>query len=238
MSALGLKDLLDKAEPKLQKLHPTLAAKARQLITAAFKEGINIIITQGYRSKEEQDALHAQGRTRPGKKVTNAPGGYSYHNYGLAFDFAVLNDDGSINWTVDNKWKRVGALGKSLGLEWGGDWKGFKDYPHFQFTFELSIQDLLAGKRPPQGTNTVSTKPAKPKPANKINGIPVVGEIEIVNVKKAAYICDRPSKQSRNLDTAPLGSRWPIAGSVPGWWEIIYKGQRAYVNAKFGRRVK
>lgn len=235
MSALGLKDLLDKAEPKLQKLHPLLAAKARQLITAAFKEGISIIITQGYRSKEEQDALYAQGRTRPGKKVTNAPEGHSYHNYGLAFDFAVLNADGSINWTVDNKWKRIGALGKSLGLEWGGDWKKFPDYPHFQLTFGLSIQDLLAGKRPPQDTNKMPTRNTQPE---HVNDIPVVGEIEIANVKKAAYICDRPSKQSRNLGTALLGSKWPIAGSVPGWWEIIYKGQRAYINGKFGRRVK
>lgn len=238
MSTLGLKDLLDKAEPKLQKLHPLLAAKARQLITAAFKEGINIIITQGYRSKEEQNALYAQGRTKPGKIVTNAKGGYSYHNYGLAFDFAVLNADGSINWTVDNKWKRVGALGKSLGLEWGGNWKSFRDYPHFQLTFGLSIQDLLAGKRPPQEANKTSTKTAQPKSTNRVNGIPIVGEIEIVNVKYAAYICDKPSKKSKALDIAKLGTRWPIAGSVPGWWEIIYKGRRAYVNAKFGRRVK
>ena len=242
MSAFGLKDLLDKAEPKLQKLHPTLAAKARQLITAAFKEGINIIITQGYRSKEEQDALYAQGRTKPGKRVTNAPGGYSYHNYGLAFDFAVLNGDGNISWNVDDKWKRVGALGKSLGLEWGGDWKKFPDYPHFQLTFGLSIQDLLAGKRPPQGTATTTatakSKTTQTKPADKINGIQIVGEIEIVNVKTAAYICDKPSKNSKNLATAKLGTRWPISGSVPGWWEVIYNGRRAYINAKFGKRVK
>ncbi|MDE3837949.1 peptidase M15 [Bacillus methanolicus] len=145
---IGLKELLEKAEKKLAGVHPTVSAKARQLISLAYKEGINVIITQGLRTIEEQNALYAQGRTKPGKIVTNARGGYSYHNFGLAFDFAVLNADGSVNWNVDVKWKRVGQIGKSLGLEWGGDWKDFKDYPHFQMTFGLSLADLRAGKRP------------------------------------------------------------------------------------------
>ena len=107
---IGLKELLEKAEKKLQGVHPLVAGKARQLIEQAYKEGINVIITQGLRTVEEQNELYAQGRTKPGKIVTNAKGGYSYHNYGLAFDFAVLNADGSVNWNVNEKWKRVGAF--------------------------------------------------------------------------------------------------------------------------------
>lgn len=149
MTTIGLKELIEKAEKKLKGVHPVVAAKARQLIERAYKEGINVIITQGLRTIEEQNALYAQGRTKPGKIVTNLRGGYSYHNFGLAFDFAVLNPDGSVNWNVDKKWKRVGAIGKSLGLEWGGDWRDFPDYPHFQLTFGLSLADLRAGKRPP-----------------------------------------------------------------------------------------
>ncbi|ESU71115.1 peptidase [Geobacillus thermopakistaniensis] len=145
---IGLKELLEKAEKKLQGVHPLVAAKARQLIEQAYKEGINVIITQGLRTIEEQNELYAQGRTKPGKIVTNAKGGYSYHNFGLAFDFALLNPDGSVSWNVDDKWKRVAQIGKSLDLEWGGDWKDFKDYPHFQYTFGLSLADLRAGKRP------------------------------------------------------------------------------------------
>lgn len=145
---IGLKELLEKADKKLQGVHPVVATKARQLIERAYKEGINVIITQGLRTIEEQNALYAQGRTKPGKIVTNARGGYSYHNFGLAFDFAIMKDDGSVSWNVDGKWRRVGAIGKSLGLEWGGDWKDFKDYPHFQYTFGLSLADLRAGKRP------------------------------------------------------------------------------------------
>ncbi len=165
---IGLKELIERAEKKLVGVHPLVATKARQLIERAYREGINVIITQGLRTVEEQNELYAQGRTKPGKIVTNAKGGYSYHNYGLAFDFAVLNDDGSVSWNVDEKWKRVGAIGKSLGLEWGGDWKDFKDYPHFQYTFGLSLADLRAGKRPPQQvikpTSAVEAVRSKPTP--------------------------------------------------------------------------
>ena len=164
--AYTLKQLLQKAEPKLKELHPVLADKARQLIEKSYKEGIWLIITQGFRSIEEQNALYAQGRSKPGKIVNNAKGGYSYHNYGLAFDFAILNKDGSVDWTVDEQWKRVGAIGKSLGLEWGGDWKSLPDYPHFQYTFGLTIKDLLAGKRPPDEKPTTRPKQV-PKPATK-----------------------------------------------------------------------
>lgn len=165
---IGLKELIEKAEKKLKGVHPVVAAKARQLIEQAYKEGINVIITQGLRTIEEQNELYAQGRTKPSKIVTNAKGGYSYHNFGLAFDFAVLNADGSVNWNVDEKWKRVGQLGKSLGLEWGGDWKDFKDYPHFQMTFGLSLADLRAGKRPPEQVAAQSkTQPKQQKQQQK-----------------------------------------------------------------------
>lgn len=163
---MTLNELLEKAEKKLENVHPVVAEKARQLITKAYNEGIYVVITQGYRSKEEQDALYAQGRTKPGKIVTNAKGGYSYHNFGLAFDFAIMKDDGNISWNVDDKWKRVAQIGKSLGLEWGGDWKSFPDYPHFQYTFGLSLADLRAGKRPPQvvkPTSAVEAVRSKPK---------------------------------------------------------------------------
>lgn len=84
----------------------------------------------------------------------------------------------------------------------------------------------------------VSTSKPASKPKPKPSGIKTVGHIKIVNVSNAAYICDRPSSSnSKNLATAKKGSKWPIAGSVPGWWEIIYKGKRAYVNEKYGKRV-
>jgi hypothetical protein len=70
--------------------------------------------------------------------------------YGMAFDAAPLNEDLTINWTDEKLYSQMGAIGKECNLEWGGDWETFPDRPHFQYTFGLSIEDLLAGKRPPE----------------------------------------------------------------------------------------
>ncbi len=99
--------------------------------------GVNLRITQGYRSIAEQDALYAQGRTAPGNIVTWARGGQSYHNYGLAFDVAGISD-GNLNYYLS--WDKIGAIGKSYGFEWGGDWASPKtDRPHFQMTFGFNL---------------------------------------------------------------------------------------------------
>jgi peptidoglycan LD-endopeptidase CwlK len=153
---IGLKELLEKAEVKLKGVHPVVYDKALQLIQNSYKRGVCIAITQGYRSIEEQNELYAQGRTKPGKIVTNAKGGDSYHNYGLAIDFCLIINDKQYVWDTDSDfdkdkvadWMEVVQEAKKLGFEWGGDWKGFKDYPHFQYTFGLSLADLRAGKRP------------------------------------------------------------------------------------------
>lgn len=84
---------------------------------------------------------------------------------------------------------------------------------------------------------TPKPKPVK-KPAPKkkmIDGIEVKGQIQIINVTKAAFICDKPSDKSKNLGTIKKGAKLPIAGSVPGWFEVIYEGKRAYVNDKYGK---
>lgn len=156
---MDLQTLLKKSEARLADIHPAIRELAVELIKRSHAEGINILITQGYRSIEYQNSLYAQGRTTKGNIVTNAKGGYSFHNFGLAFDFAVYAKNGKdINWTVNSEWKRVGAIGQSLFvtingkkhyLEWGGAWKGFVDYPHFQLTFGLSTASLRAGMKPP-----------------------------------------------------------------------------------------
>src|SRR5690606_33820569 len=106
-------------------------------------------ISSGYRSNAEQQKLYNQGRTTPGNIVTNARPGQSVHNYGLAIDFFLVSDDGNrALWTVNNKWKRVAAIGKSMGFQWGGDWKSFPDYPHLDMQKGLSLSQLAAGKRP------------------------------------------------------------------------------------------
>lgn len=147
---------------KLDGLHPTVREKAQALVAICGAAKISIVVTQGMRTIEQQDVLYAQGRTAPGPIVTNAKGGSSYHNYGLAFDFAVKKD-GRPSWNdkvdVDKDgepdYREVGEIGEQLGLEWGGRWKR-PDLPHFQITFGLSIADLRAGKRPEMETHPIS----------------------------------------------------------------------------------
>lgn len=119
-------------------------------------QDIGIVITEGDRSFEKQNKLYAQGRTTPGKIVTYAKGGSSYHNYGLAFDFAIIaNSTESWDTKVDTNenqipdYTEVGEIGESLGLEWGGRFH-MKDYPHFQLTFKLSIEELKNGVKIPE----------------------------------------------------------------------------------------
>lgn len=130
----------------IKHLHPRLQAMASDLISKCKEQGITIIITQTLRDTEYQNSLYAIGRTKPGKKVTNSPGGSSYHNYGLAFD-VVPTKNGVADWDSPH-WNKIGAIGKTVGLEWGGGFTKIKDMPHFQFTFGLTIADLKAGKRP------------------------------------------------------------------------------------------
>jgi len=137
---------------RIAQLHPKLRGEA-EVILKEVEERLTgkatIRISQGLRTIEEQNALYAQGRTKPGKVVTNAKGGSSYHNYGLAVDF-VLIIDGKASWGMKEDWDgdkvadwmEVVEVFHKYGWEWGGNWKSLKDYPHFQKTFGYSIGDL------------------------------------------------------------------------------------------------
>lgn len=114
------------------KLHPWLDYKLGLLLKECEKQGIYLIITEGFRTVEYQDSLYAKGRTKPGTIVTNAKGSSysSQHQWGIAFDIAIndtklLYDSATI--------KKVAKIAKSskVGLSWGGDWKGLVDTPHF-----------------------------------------------------------------------------------------------------------
>lgn len=144
------------ARPLPDSLHPIVEDKSQQLVDAAAEIDIDIIITDGFRSFEEQNSLHQQGRANAGNIVTYAEGGESYHNYGLAIDFALRLADGSVVWDIERDangngrpdWFEVADIGKELGFDWGGDWNRFKDYPHLEMTFGLSIRELKQGWRP------------------------------------------------------------------------------------------
>ena len=128
-------------------LLPVVAAKADAFVTACRAAGIEVLITSTYRDNESQNALFAQGRTGPGKRVTNAKGGQSMHNHRVAFDFVPMVH-GKPMWDDLSAFKRCGAIAVSLGLEWGGNWLSFKDMPHCQYTGGLTLAQLQAGKVP------------------------------------------------------------------------------------------
>lgn len=113
-------------------------------------KGVRLRFSHVFRSVQEQDKLYAKGITTDGRIVTNAKGGQSIHNYGLAFDIVLLVDkDGngsleSASWDIkkdfdgdkQSDWLEVANFfthkQRFTPYEWGGDWKNFKDYPHFQ----------------------------------------------------------------------------------------------------------
>lgn len=146
-------DFIDTARVDLGKLHPelkSLLVKLDVLLSTAIyktktgdKRGLHIFLTEGYRTKEHQDALYAQGRTTKGPIVTNARGSSysSMHQWGIAVDFALREDiDGDNKWTDDTynnstgAFRVVGTLWESIGGEWGGNWKSIVDNPHLQLS--------------------------------------------------------------------------------------------------------
>lgn len=120
----------ERSETAIATLHPRVQPIARKVVLAAKGDGITIIVTSGTRTYAEQDALYAQGRSTPGSVVTNAKGGQSNHNFGVAFDVTIF--DGAKPVWDSPMYKHVGALGESFGLQWGGRWTTIQDEPHFE----------------------------------------------------------------------------------------------------------
>lgn len=123
----------------IKSLHPRMQEKAALLKEECRKQGISILFSECLRTRAEQDALYAQGRTSPGSIVTNAKGSTysSQHQWGIAVDFYIdmdVDGDGDKRDDAFNDstglFGRVGAVAKSIGLGWGGDWTSFKDRPH------------------------------------------------------------------------------------------------------------
>ena len=129
------------SDQRINGLHPKIRNAAKEFILRAEKDlGIKLRLVSGLRTWEEQNELYAKGRTAGGNVVTNAKAGDSLHNYGLALDVVEIKD-GQALWNNPN-WKKIANLGKSLGFDWGGDWSGFSDKPHFEMRFGHSIAQL------------------------------------------------------------------------------------------------
>lgn len=111
---------------KLSDLEPVTRKQVSLLIEAMRALGHPVRATCTYRSGEEQDELYSWGRTKVGKKVTNAKSGESPHNWRAAADFVFVKE----GW--NGPWDLLGREARRVGLVWGGDWKSFKDRPHVE----------------------------------------------------------------------------------------------------------
>ena len=117
----------------LKELTPEVRAKAEQHVAKCLDFGITLLVYCTYRDSEAQLALYQQGRTTPGKIVTNAKPGESYHNFRLAYDCVPVVNGKPVWDGSDPIWAVVGRLGEEVGLEWAGRWRGkLKEVAHFQ----------------------------------------------------------------------------------------------------------
>ena len=127
---------------RIEKLHPSVRNEVTKIVDEcdkALSGRAKIRITQGLRTFAEQNDLYAQGRTKPGNRVTNAKGGQSIHNYGFAVDICLIIDDKTASWDTakdwdgdkQSDWMEVVVIFKKNGWNWGGDWRTLKDMPHF-----------------------------------------------------------------------------------------------------------
>lgn len=133
---------------RLEDLAPQFRDRFRLWLDACKASGMDLLVTCTLRTNEEQDALYALGRTKPGKRVTNARAGQSAHQYGMALDFVPMVS-GKPMWKDDHPhWALAGNLAPQFGLEWAGTWPTFKEYPHVQVQNWKGLTSERSGQSP------------------------------------------------------------------------------------------
>jgi len=239
-------------------LHPELQPIVEQFLAKCKEQGFPVIITQTMRTKDEQDALYAQGRTKPGSIVTNVKYPNSGHCWGVCFDFA-RNVKGKEWDNSDRFFNKVGAIGKSLGLSWGGDWSGFVDLPHLEMAKYMpnnSTSMLVQKYGTPENFKATWGKAPAPAPATPPTTAPVQGPLvdQLVSlgvIDNKDYVKDvnaplfdslmsnatRPKLLHRNIDNGITDVETALkvlfdAGIItaPDHWRGIINGGNAKVK--------
>lgn len=204
----------------LNLLKPKVKNLAEKLIAECDKAGYKIKIVQTLRTIAEQDALYAQGRTKPGNIVTNAKGGYSFHNFGVAFDFCpVVN--GKLDWNNKTLFKKTGEFGVKLGLDWGGNWKSFVDLPHFQYLAGYTLADFRNNKIDQKKfeLDSVSTPP----PAQTLKVVVEGG----LNVRSGAGV------ENAKIGRLNFGAKIIPLETKNGWVKINFANNVGWVSKKY-----
>jgi peptidoglycan L-alanyl-D-glutamate endopeptidase CwlK len=125
----------------LPKVRPVFVQLLSHLQEHFASRGVVPRYISGNRTWEEQDAIFAQGRTKPGPIVTKARGGESRHNFGLALDIGLFK--GKEYLTKSPLYKEIGqVVAKFPQIEWGGSWKSIVDEPHVEFRTGLSLAQM------------------------------------------------------------------------------------------------
>ena len=215
----------------ITQLHPELQKKLHRLSAECDKAGLKIGISECLRSTAEQDVLYAQGRTKPGHIVTNAKGSNysSMHQWGVAFDFYRNDGKGAYN-NSGKFFQKVGAIGKSLGLEWGGDWKSIKDMPHFQLPNWGSTASLLKYKygEPANFFKTWNKDDFNPSQAAKKE------KKMHVTAKSGLRLRNKPSTLSKTIVVMPLEATFvPTGEEKSGFLKGTYGKKMGWASAKY-----
>ncbi|HAA9923271.1 TPA: M15 family metallopeptidase [Listeria monocytogenes] len=150
----------------VNKLADNTKAAARKLLDWAENSGIEVLIYETIRTKEQQSANVANGASQTMR---------SYHLVGQALDF-VMAKGKTVDWGAyrSDKGKKFVAKAKSLGFEWGGDWSGFVDNPHLQFNYKGYGTDTF-------GKGASTSNSSKPSANTNTNSL---GLVDYMNMNK------------------------------------------------------
>ncbi len=134
-----------RTEGNLRTVLPVMQSLARRLLSALIEGGLDVKVLSGTRSYAEQTALFRQGREAPGKIVTKARAGQSWHNFAIAIDIGIFVDGEymDVESDAEEMYLRAGEIGRGVDekLAWGGDWPS-PDNPHYYLDTTYDKDDL------------------------------------------------------------------------------------------------
>ena len=204
----------------VNKIHPLLKLYLDRMIKYANKEGIYIIVTEGFRTVDQQNALYAKGRTKPGPVVTNATGNSytSQHQWGVAIDICIANEGHM--WDVSYI-KKVAEVSKKhcKHLGWGGDWTkqvdGIVDNPHFYLDIWGKNPSLLKAKYGTPGAFMCTWT----------GGINTIG--------KGLWLWNSYKKGRKKVVKMPRRAKVKILKRGKKWATVEYQGIVGYARNRF-----
>lgn len=225
---------------RIDTCHPDVRDNLRGILgecDRALTGRAKVRITEANRTFTYQDELYALGRTvvnpngksknRPmGYKVTNAKGGYSIHNFGLAVDFCLIiggkeaSWDDVKDWDGDgvSDWMEVVAVFEKHGWTWGGRWSSFVDKPHFEKTFGYALNELRTKRVSKDfipGTTYVSLG------RKRVQSKETTANVNLRRGPGTEYIIDALLPRRTELVVSQVRGDWsevaPVGFSIKGW---------------------